>query len=45
LLKDFVPESLEHVAYDSSRSVFATPGHRFLLLDSSPRFFHPPRNS
>ena len=45
LLKDFVPESLEHVAYDSSRSVFATPGHRFLLLDSSPQFFHPPRNS
>ena len=45
LLKDFVPESLEHVAYDSSRSVFAAPGHRFLLLDSSPRFFHPPRNS
>ena len=45
LLKDFVPESLEHVAYDSSRSVFAAPGHRFLLLDSSLRFFHPPRNS
>ena len=45
LLKEFVPESLERIECDSSRSVLATPRHRFLLLDSSPRFFHPPRNS
>ena len=45
LLKDFVPESLEQIECDSSRSVFASPRHRFLLLDSSLRFFHPPRNS
>ena len=45
LLKEFVPESLEQIGCDSNRSVFASPRHRFLLLDSSPRFFHPPRSS
>jgi len=45
LLKDFVPESLEQIGFDQSRSVFVSATDRFLLLDVSPQFFHPPRNS
>jgi hypothetical protein len=45
LLKDFVPESLEQIGFDQSRSVFVSATDRFLLLDASPQFFHPPRNS
>lgn len=45
LLKDFVPESLEQIGFDPNRSILAGANDRFLLLDSSPRFFHPPRNS
>ena len=44
-LKDFVPESLEQVGSDQSRSVFVSATDRCLLLDASPQFFHPPRNS
>jgi hypothetical protein len=45
LLKDFVPESLEEIAFDPARSILAGVNDRFPLLDSSPQFFHPPRNS
>jgi len=45
LLKEFVPESLEQIGFDQSRSVFVSATDRFLLLDASPQFFHPPRNS
>ena len=45
LLKDFVPESLEKVAFDQTRSVLIGTTDRLLLLDSSPQFFHPPRIS
>lgn len=45
LLKDFVPESLEQIGFDQSRSVFVSATDRFPLLDASPQFFHPPRNS
>jgi hypothetical protein len=45
LLKDFVPESLEEIGFDPSRSILAGVNDRFVLLDSSPQFFHPPRNS
>jgi hypothetical protein len=45
LLKEFVPESPEQVAFDPNLSMFVTAKDRFLLLDSSPPFFHPPRNS
>ena len=45
LLKDFVPEALEQIGFDPSLSIFVSAKDRFLLLDSSPRFFHPPRNS
>ena len=45
LLKDFVPESLEQIGFDRSLSSLVSAKDRFLLLDSSPHFFHPPRNS
>ena len=45
LLKDFVPEPLEQIGVDPSRSIFVSAKVRFFLLDSSPQFFHPPRNS
>lgn len=45
LLKDFVPESSEHTGFDPSLSIFVSAKDRFLLLDSAPLFFHPPRNS
>ena len=45
LLKDFVPESLGQIGFDTSLSVFVHAKNRFLLLDCSPQFFHPPRNS
>jgi hypothetical protein len=45
LLKDFVPEPLERIGGDPSRSIFVSAKDRFLLLDCSSPFFHPPRNS
>ena len=45
LLKDFVPESLEQIGFDQSRSLFVSATDQFLLLDASPQPFHPPRNS
>ena len=45
LLKDFVPEPLEQIGFDPSLSIFVHAKNRFLLLDCSPQFFHPPRNS
>jgi hypothetical protein len=45
LLKDFVSESLEATGFDPARSILPGAKDRFPLLDSSPQFFHPPRNS
>lgn len=45
LLKDFVPESLEQIGFDPSRSILAGTNDRFLLSNCSSLFFHPPRNS
>jgi hypothetical protein len=45
LLKDFVPESLKQIGFDQSHSLFVNATDQFLLLDASPQFFHPPRNS
>ena len=45
LLKDFVPESLEQIEFDQSRSLFVNAMNQLFLLDASPQFFHPPRNS
>jgi len=43
-LKDFVPESSEGIGFDPSRSLFLSSKGRFLPLDCSPDFFHPPRS-
>ena len=45
LLKDYLPEALEHVDFDPNRSILASGKDRFLLLDCSPPFFHPPKDS
>jgi hypothetical protein len=45
LLKDFVPESLEQIKIDPNLSILVSAKDRFLLLDCSTPFFHPPRNS
>jgi hypothetical protein len=45
LLKDYLPEVLQKVNFDPNLSVLASGNDRFLLLDCSSSFFHPPRNS
>lgn len=45
LLKDYLPEVLQKVDFDPNLSILASRNDRLLLLDCSPAFFHPPRNS
>ena len=45
LLKDYLPEILQEIDFDPNPSILANGNDRFHLLDCSPAFFHPPRNS
>jgi hypothetical protein len=45
LLKDCLPEVLQKIDFDPNLSILPSRNGRFLLLDCSPAFFHPPRNS
>ena len=45
LLKDYLPEVLERIDFDPNRSILVGGQDKFVLLDSSSVFFHPPRHS